>query len=203
MEIANSKTTKKIETVVERVGFADKLKMSAIAALGIPFHDVADAVRLCNDLKERVMIDVYSDDELYGWNWSLSGREYLQYYGTESHREIFGQEFWIDALLPRPRSVGNNSIELCRRFPNADVIVITDVRFSNEAERILDLGGEVWQIDVEDRLGPLAPNAHISECPLPDECLTRTVDNNGDLDHFRRRLEIAYSDMQRVMLRGD
>jgi len=31
---------------------------------------------------------------------SITGRQALQRYGTEGHRDVFGEDFWVDALLP-------------------------------------------------------------------------------------------------------
>jgi hypothetical protein len=180
---------------VERVAFADKLKMSACAALGIEYQDAADAVAICNDIKEHGRLTV----RLKGGTGSavisqFIGREYLQWYGTEAHRDIFGQNFWVDALLPFA-DVGEHyglAWHLNNLFPGADVIVVTDVRFPNEAERIISLGGEVWYIDAETRLGPLPDDAHVSEQPLSDKYLTATVDNNGTLEQFALNLKEAY-----------
>lgn len=184
---------------VQRAAFADKLKMSACAALGIPFTDAADAVRICNMLKEKASINVFTwaDEGVIGMDHVLTGREYLQWYGTESHRDIFGTDFWVDALLPKPskhweRYEPYNQPYLNQAFPDADVVVITDVRFPNEAERILDLGGEVWCIDAEERLGPLPEDAHVSERPLPPEYITHIVSNNHTLETFQNVLRKAY-----------
>jgi hypothetical protein len=59
-------------------------------------------------------------------------RRLYQVMGTEVGRELLGEDIWIDAaeygMVP-----GTN-------------YVITDVRFPNEADRILELGGEVWRV---------------------------------------------------------
>jgi hypothetical protein len=179
---------------VRRVAFADKLKMSALAALGVQFKDTADALRICDRLKEagQISVEGLPVEGIYAqsarlhriWLHRITGREFLQLYGTESHRNIFGNDFWVEALLP---SQGDTSIF------SEDVVVVTDVRFVNEADRILKYGGEVWRIDADKRLGPLPSGSHVSEQPLPDKYITRVVDNNADLKHYMRQVEVAYN----------
>lgn len=104
----------------------------------------------------------------------LSMREFMQRYGTEAHREIFGDDFWLKHWL--------RQVEAMRYGPDVDplrrpTIVNTSVRFPNEAEAILALpGGEVWQI-----VGPQDEGAagHPSETPLPPGLVTRYIDNSS------------------------
>lgn len=94
----------------------------------------------------------------------LSVREFLQRYGTESHRDVFGQDFWVDIWERQARATPANQI-----------VVNTSVRFENEADRIINkLLGEVWLIE-----GPQDANAagHASEQRLPDHLITRVIDN--------------------------
>lgn len=183
---------------VQRIAFADKLKASAANALG---YRGDDYVAFCNWLKEEAKIHVSAES---GWSKTLTGREFLQWYGTEAHRQVFDDQFWVDALLPKPRhdvpeydaeGTPREQVQLRHRFPDADVLVVTDCRFPNEAKRVLDLGGEVWYINAEERLGPLPENAHVSEHPLPPEYITVTVDNNGTLEEFKGQIGCAWQTM--------
>jgi hypothetical protein len=78
-------------------------------------------------------------------------RNLLQRLGTEVGRNLFGDFFWVDQLLQR-----------VYEYPN---VVITDVRFPNEANAIQSLGGYVWRINRPDR-PPI--NSHVSETALDD-----------------------------------
>jgi len=168
--------------IVQRAAFADKIKLSAALALGFEPESVEEAIEICNLIKEHYWVSVTDvDNNTFG---EVTGREFLQRYGTESHRNIFGEEFWLDALLPR------SSAPLYAQFPGTDVLVVTDVRFENEAYRIRMLGGEVWYIEAEQRLGPR--DEHISEQLLADHWLTRTVSNNTDLLDFEQAIKKAY-----------
>jgi hypothetical protein len=193
---------------VQRIGFADKLKLSAARALGFD-GTVEQAVAFCNHLKENFEIRLVDQrtSKLNAPYRRVSGREYLQWYGTEAHRQVFDDQFWVNALLPQrlgdkstfgeqewmeadTRRANRKALEYC--FPNADVVVVTDVRFPNEAARIIELGGEVWHIDATDRLGPLPEDAHVSEHPLAGELITKVVSNNDDHDAFEHAIRNAF-----------
>lgn len=173
---------------VERTGFADKMKRSGLEALGYDTTDWTneDVLEWANAIKESGTVTVSMDSS----TTSITGREFWQRYGTEAHRDIFWQEFWVDALFS-PGLIGN-PIGLAKAFPDTDILVVTDCRFTNEAERILNLGGSVWQIDAERRLGPLPEGTHISEQPLPPEYVTLKVPNNTTLEQFGVAVRAAY-----------
>lgn len=145
-----------------RFSIADPLKESIAALFGITTEHL-----------ERIKRDKHARVELY-WSASvgmaiprkLSIREFMQRYGTESHRGIFGDDFWLDHWM---QEVDRRSREATCTFVN------TSVRFENEAVAIIELGGEVWQID-----GPQDDGAggHESETPLPPHLVTRTIDNS-------------------------
>lgn len=173
---------------VSRTGFADKMKLSGVRALGYRPHSAEEAVIIANHIKDvgRIIVAVGSTPSI-----SFSGREYWQWVGTEAHREVFGADFWVDALLPRVENPHSDQQALTKLFPHIDVLFITDTRFENEARRILDFGGEVWHIDADDRLGPLPEDAHPSEHSLPRELISRIIDNNGTLHEFKTNVNLA------------
>jgi hypothetical protein len=174
---------------VIRAAFADKLKESAAACFGIP----ADrAVAWCDWLKHDVFIDVREAPDAAAARRggegvvreTITGREFLQRYGTEAHRDIFGVDFWVDALLVRREA---------RPDDFGKLLVISDVRFENEARAIHNVGGEVWEVVRDDNPDVLAQDlaAHASESGIPDYLIHRTILNNGDLDHLERKVGIA------------
>lgn len=198
---------------VERAGFADKMKLSGVRALGFNPKDVAEAVEIADDLKENYFVSVTSSPDSRpismverkkngGYDVrpaSISGREFWQRYGTEAHRQVYGDLFHVDALLPRPSEHPSrdnrecdNASALRQTFPGVDVLVVTDARFPNEAHRIIALGGQVWYIDADERLGPLPEDAHISEHPFPPEIPVVRVPNNGTLEQFEYSIQVAW-----------
>jgi hypothetical protein len=180
-------------TVVS-VGFADKLKIAAMKAIG--FHDRSDAdlIALADSIKEGGHFSVLYDEPTLpipqGWEQEFSGREYLQWFGTEAGRETFWDSFWIDLVLPSQlalegwENAGSEALDL--RYA-ADLVVITDVRFENEAQRIKSLGGKIWQVT---RPG-IEAGAHISEQPLPDKYIDVIIPNEGTINDLETKVTAA------------
>lgn len=148
---------------------------------------------------------------------TISGREYLQLFGTEAHRDVFGSDFWVDALLPLGYE-GNPSVWIpnidrplwYRNFrwqdPEgttgghpAEVCLITDCRFDNEAQRIGDLGGQIWRIERDGSgAGSAGKEGHASEQALPGESINLIIDNNGSLSDLAEAVENAMEEVMEV-----
>lgn len=153
---------------VQRIAFADRLRESAMAALGL-FPEQA------KQIKEEGEIVLYIDGMEAG---SISGREYLQLYGTEAHRDIFGDDFWIK--------------EAMKKNVSGVITVITDVRYANEAETILKNGGVIWEIK---RPGDLIDeSSHRSEVPISRSYVSRVINNDGQLDDLRYEVVRAWDE---------
>jgi hypothetical protein len=78
-------------------------------------------------------------------------RTTLQKIGTDAGRAIHGDHIWLDIAKKK----------IAAAYPNP--VVITDIRFDNEAEFVKALGGEVCEVK---RQGVEAINGHASEQPL-------------------------------------
>lgn len=167
---------------VVRDAFADRLKISAARALG--FDGAAEeCIAFCNDIKTRgVLTAEYGSD---GDFISITGREFLQKYGTEAHREVFGYDFWVDAVLPNWQDDDYGRED---GLTANDILVITDVRFVNEAERIVDCGGVVWEIT---RPAAEVGDSHASEQRLPSEFINYTIENLGSLDALQAKVNLG------------
>ena len=163
----------------ERLAFADPLKLSAAAALGFDIAPrpglMAEAVAFCDALKVEGATITYDYPAEQGGG-QITGREFLQLYGTEAHRDVFGSEFWVEVTEKK----------LAERAGALDVVVLTDCRFPNEAAMVNQRGGEVWEIDrpnndsLKDGL-----EAHSSETGLPDGAIEFCIANVGDRDDLR------------------
>lgn len=159
-------------------GFADKMKLSAMRSLGIPTAtNLNDAIVLADELKESGFVNFEIPSLSYAQG--ITGREYLKYFATEGHRDVFGPSFWVDELLPIGIDWRTQWYDDGGVFP--DIAVITDVRFVNEAERIHSVGGEVIRIH---RPGVEVGDNHASEQPLPRELITFTIENDSSLEAF-------------------
>jgi len=158
-----------------RISFADKLKQSAAALFDIPV-DLWDELK--ND--ETVKISLYRADS-GGWfpkqediQIMQSARYFLQRYGTESHRNIFGDDFWVDALFRDydPTDGGN--------------YVVTDARFPNELRKIKELNGYNLNIN---RRRDVSEDSHISEAPPPAIYIDSWIDNNNSFSKLYRQVD--------------
>jgi hypothetical protein len=174
--------------------FARRLKESAAAALGLQPEEgqdrvpPEDAVAFCEMLKrDDNVIHVVNAE---GTGYTITGREFLQYYGTEAHRDVFGDNFWVDAVLPKgwdPSGITpkwHESFKIAGRV--SDFAVVTDVRFPNEARRVKELGGEVWKIEREGS----GAGDHLSEQELDMELIDYVIGNNGTLDELHESVDV-------------
>lgn len=99
-------------------------------------------------------------------------RRFLQRIGTEMGRGVFGEDFWVDHM--RARIEGWTSDELS--------VVITDVRYQNEADLIGKLGGQVILIH---RPG-VTQGTHVSEALNFDH--DREILNDGSIEELHAKL---------------
>jgi hypothetical protein len=91
-------------------------------------------------------------------------RELLQTTGVGA-RNVFGEEFWISQAFSGRRDVDN--------------VVVTDVRFTNEADYIKWYpGSQLWRIK---RSGVGAVNSHASETQLDGYPVDQIFVNNGTI----------------------
>jgi hypothetical protein len=157
---------------VQRRSFADALYNSSAATLGV-------SEECLREWKSDPDITVEVHHRVYGPIQMLSVRQYLQRTGTEAHRDLFGEDFWVDHL------------DLSH---DPDTIVfVTDVRFDNEAQAIIDAGGYIVQV-----IGPeTADDAHRSEAGVDPRLTEWVVDNSV------RGAGFSYLDFQvRTILAG-
>lgn len=175
-----------------RRAFADPLKISAARAIGID-GTPDELIEKMNLLKLEGKVHTHWDTEPGVQDGRcISGRQFLQRYGTEAHREVFGDSFWTDATLPLGGGDRGENIRWPYRFQYdagdgevaiADICVVTDVRFDNEAYRIRELGG---RIIVVVRPGERS-DTHASEQGIT--IYDHLVSNNSTLDQFRENVE--------------
>jgi hypothetical protein len=184
---------------VQGAGFADKLKITGLKALGFDRPN-AELLALADSLKVGANISIFYEEpgtvpsRLYDTSvlHDLTGREFLQNFGQRA-REEFGDNFWVDQVLPLAHEYDDyHSVYLANedRYEGVDVLCITDLRYPNEADRIKALGGTVWEII---RPG-LESDGHSSEQPLPRDLVDWTIYNDGSLDDLRLHVSDAITE---------
>jgi hypothetical protein len=108
----------------------------------------------------------YVDD--YGWDIAKKNpevRRLLQVLGTDFGRRMIGDDVWIKMAMSDLRQ--------------GDRVVISDVRFPNEAQAIKAMGGSMWRIN---RHNHSAVNNHASERAMDNYMFDHVIYNDGTLD---------------------
>lgn len=92
----------------------------------------------------------------------LTVRQFLQRYGTEAHRDIFGENFWVEQLF--------DTMDMEKNY------VISDARFESELLTIKKYGG----ININIYRGE-SDDPHPSEATPPEDLIDYWITNNGTL----------------------
>lgn len=101
----------------------------------------------------------------------------MQTLGTEWGRQMISETIWVNALVAR-----------ARKTPKA---IVTDVRFENECQAIIDNGGFVFRVDANKRIPPNNLSDHPSETAIDTLPVNGTFDNNGAPGEMRPAVERA------------
>jgi hypothetical protein len=145
----------------ERVAFADKIRELLFAMDPLIMHEGRD-FRLQDIVESK------------GWEEAKTQhpevRRLLQDLGVGG-RELLDDCVWINSAL--------------NAFNQDDKVVVTDVRFKNEAARIKNLGGQIWRIN---RVNVSPANDHISEIDLDDWDFDAVITNNSDMPNLIKQI---------------
>lgn len=112
--------------------------------------------------------------DAFGWDAAKGHGEVrmlLQRLGTEGGRQHLGEDVWVDALF---------------KSPSSGRVVVTDVRFPNEADAIRRRGGVVARVT---RPGVRPVNAHRSETALDNFDFDFIVKNDGTVEDLKDRAQ--------------
>lgn len=116
---------------------------------------------------------------LVGWDNAKQEpqvRRLLQDLGVAA-RKLIDEDIWVKVAL--------------RSVSPGDRVVITDVRFENEAKHISELGGQLWRVK---RPGVEAVNAHISETQMDGYKVDQIFLNNGSIDDLKFLIQVRMQD---------
>jgi hypothetical protein len=144
------------------LSFAGTLKEAAALIFGLTFE------QLHGDTADKERTDP---------RWGKSSREILQLLGTEVGRAIH-PEVWIRSAFLHAEKAGYERV------------VITDVRFPNEAEAVRARGGKVIKVV---RPSLVTTDQHASEAGVDD--ITPDVEflNDGTMDDLRSKVDAYMS----------
>lgn len=117
-------------------------------------------------------LEMYKEEGLTNAVTGKTYREMLQTLGTEWGRDLIHPHIWVNLLEQRVKQHYRN-------------VVITDVRFDNEAESIQRMGGKVIMV-VRDHK-KISENLHKSETSLTNFDFTLT--NFGTIEELHKQFD--------------
>ncbi|WP_105215753.1 deoxynucleotide monophosphate kinase family protein [Pseudoalteromonas sp. T1lg22] len=136
------------------------------------FEQYAFALPIKNACRE---IFGWSDDHVNGAlkdevdpHFNVSPRKAMQTLGTEWGRNLINSELWLQAAK--------------KQIAAHQALIITDVRFENEAKLIRDQGGIVIKIIRPEWAHILS---HCSEDGIGENLVDKVIVNDGSLDDLR------------------
>ncbi|SCL32953.1 hypothetical protein GA0070616_4598 [Micromonospora nigra] len=147
-----------------RYAFADALREAALIAdpLVIPIGTVGMSVRLSELVAE------------VGWEGAKAHREVrrtLQQFGIGIRH--LDPHFWVNVVMDEVRH-------------RSQPVVITDVRFPNEADAVEIMGGALWRVV---RPGQDESDQHVSEVALSDRRADATLTNDSDVHSLMKEVD--------------
>jgi len=154
-----------------RFAFADPMRDSLLRL--DPMLDGTTSLRM---LVEEIGWDAAKGHRTYG----PEVRRLQQVFATEVCRDLFGPDVWVNHLKAR--------VAADAQLHGPASVVISDVRFANEAEWIVAHGGVIWEVT---RPGVGPANGHASENPIDPALISLTICNDASLDALARRVDRA------------
>lgn len=142
---------------------------------GFHRYTLAAAMKQGLEVMLGVPLSVWDDrvakEQVIPWI-GKSPRQLAQTLGTEWGRNMIQQDLWIRRMLREWDQV---------RVSTSPRMVVTDVRFDNEAQAIISAGGTVWRVEREN----VAPvSEHVSEKGVAPALIEGSVKNFGSLDQL-------------------
>lgn len=177
---------------VVRFSVADPLKDSVSALFDISLDEI-EVLKNDPDAKVKIVAKGeparMSGGHMARYPSTMSFRRFLEKYGTESHRDQFGDDFWLNLWRVGAQRMhmdaGGTQPWLHLTGDHQITVVNTSVRFENEAEWIIENGGVIWQVIGTDEIEQAAKDRQRedgsdipSETPLPYDLITATIDNS-------------------------
>lgn len=104
-----------------------------------------------------------------------SPRVMMQTLGTEWGRKIIKDDIWINCMLTRFKGYQ----PIMDMGYKGGFIVVTDVRFNNEAEAIVNAGGILAKVEREAAPDEVGDGGHESEAGVDDKYVSIVIENHG------------------------
>lgn len=166
---------------VARVAFADALKLEIAHAWGVdrvlldsPWAKESTTPALAlHRCKVQAFVAYAWELGLPGLQDGLTPRTVMQRWGD--FRRACDPDYFVDRAFAIVRTVTERA--------QLDAVILTDVRFVNEAALVRGMGGQLWRVV---RPGATAPTGHRSEYELADLQVDATIVNDGSLEQLAK-----------------
>ena len=169
------KSTQLQKSKWKSVSFADPLKNVCSILFNYPYLILLGAGH--NERKQRETLKTKE----YNICGSLTGRQLLEYVGTDVFRNHYDDDIWINLMSNKCKNYLHNGYS----------VVISDLRFPNEKNMLLSMRGKLILVyrDVKE-LEPIDRNLHPSkwlyQTFLSD--VSHTIVNDGTLNDLRNKI---------------
>ena len=132
------------------------------------------------DLPRAYLEDRATKEGPIDWLRNTTPRRLMQTLGTGWGRQMITEDLWLILAARRIARINAQASQM-----HISGIVISDLRYADEAAFVRAQGGTVWHI-----VRPAPPvEAHSSEAGITAQPGDRTCDNTGDLDRLETTLD--------------
>lgn len=153
----------------------------------------AGKLKQIGSILSGVLVEMFEDQEFKKLNmnpeWGMTYREFLQKLGTEAMRDGLHTNVWVNALFADYKSEDDYKLrnyklfegqeiskeDITQKYPNW---IITDMRFPNEMEAIVEKGGLTIRVV---RPGT-STGTHPSEIALDGHTMHYDIINDGTIE---------------------
>lgn len=116
----------------------------------------------------------------------VSKRYLYQTFGTEYGRNLIRDDIWIVMAQQTLDKIHHREMTNPGLFTDTPGVVISDVRFDNEAEFIKRNNGVIIHVERENAA---AVNQHVSEAGIDPQHIDFYINNNGTLEQLYDRVD--------------
>lgn len=162
-----AKSGKDTSAGIIREYFQNQNKSVDIYSFASPLKKIARDIFKFSDFE----LNTPDGKESHNNFWDITPRKFLQILGTDMFRNVFRDDVWLKCA------------ELYLTDNMADVIIIPDVRFNNEAEFIKKYKGIIIQIYRSNWENDFS--GHVSEQGIDDKYLNWSIYNNYSINELR------------------
>jgi len=149
-------------------------------------------------------IFMLEDEQLWGSKkeltdefWGVSPRSLMQTIGTDIFRERLGD---LCHGFGNSENIWVRCFEKWLQKLNTNNIVVSDIRFVNEAEKIKELGGKIYYISRNNKINDYSLHSSESSMELRlNDYIDCKINNNGTIPELYNQFHFAISSIDNIL----